>query len=215
MDLKPTAGRSRREMLLPSFGTLYGICGYSYRRWSPRVNRKEIDMRKLVLAAVAMALAVPGTGWSATMHKSNGPHREAVVQEPRQRLGTLTCEVAGGMGMVIGSNRVVSCRFRQQSGRVEKYSGSIGKLGLDVGISGRSHLSWIVINTKPTRVGEGDLAGTYVGASANASLGIGVGANALVGGNSRNFALQPVSGQTGSGLNVAAGVSRLQLSATR
>jgi len=172
-------------------------------------------MRKLVAAVAAMAFILPGSGWSATMHKAQSPQKIIVVKEPRQRLGTLSCEVAGGVGMVIGSNRAINCRFRQQSGRVEHYAGTIGKLGLDIGVSGKSYLSWVVVNTKPTRVGEGDLAGTYVGASANAAVGVGLGANALVGGNSRNFALQPVSGQTGTGLNVAAGVSRLQLSPLR
>lgn len=172
-------------------------------------------MKNLILAIAAVAFTIPSGGWAATTHKTQPTQKVVIVKEPRQRLGTLSCEVAGGVGMVIGSNRAINCRFRQQGGWVEQYAGSIGKLGLDIGVSGKSYLSWVVVNTKPTRVGEGDLAGTYVGASANAAIGVGLGANALVGGNAENFALQPVSGQTGTGLNVAAGVSRLQLSPVR
>jgi hypothetical protein len=38
-----------------------------------------------------------------------------------------------------------------------------------------------------------------------------LGANALIGGNAKNFALQPLSAEVGTGVNIAAGVSRLQL----
>jgi len=117
--------------------------------------------------------------------------------------------------MIIGSNKAVSCTFKQRTGKVERYTGSIGKLGIDIGITRKTYLSWVVVNTAPTRIGDGALAGTYVGASAGASVGLGLGANVLVGGNSKNFALQPLSAEAGTGLNVAAGVSRLQLQSTR
>jgi len=172
-------------------------------------------MQKAFVAIAATVLAFPAQGWSATVHHPKPSHKTVVAQQPGQRLGTLSCEVSGGMGMVIGSNRGISCSFRQQGRKTERYTGSIGKLGLDIGVSGKSYLNWVVVNTKPTRVGEGDLAGTYVGASAGAAVGLGLGANALIGGNARNIALQPLSGQTGTGLNIAAGVSRLQLAAAR
>ena len=57
---------------------------------------------------------------------------------------------------------------------------------------------WAVV--APTgHVGRGDLAGHYAGATANAAVGVGVGANALIGGFHRSVALQPVSvaGETG------------------
>ncbi len=73
----------------------------------------------------------------------------------------------------------------------------------------------MVYSINATRAGEGALAGSYVGASAGAAVGVGLGANALIGGNSKNFGLQPLSGEAGTGLNVAAGVSRLQLRPAR
>ncbi|GAJ93255.1 DUF992 domain-containing protein [Agrobacterium rhizogenes] len=170
----------------------------------------------LIVAAASLALGVPIAD-AQTMHRSHKQaHKEQAAAGPKERLGTLSCQIAGGVGMVIGSNKSVDCLFKRRSGPAERYVGSIGKLGLDIGITGKSYLSWVVYSTQATRAGEGALAGSYVGASAGASVGLGLGANALVGGSSKNFGLQPLSGEAGTGLNVAAGVSRLQLrTATR
>lgn len=173
-------------------------------------------MKTAFLITAAASLALVSQVEAASMHKqAKHPAKHINATEPKERLGTLSCEVAGGMGMIIGSSKAVTCSFKQRTGKIERYTGTIGKLGVDVGITGKSYLSWIVVNTAPTRVGDGALAGTYLGASAAASVGVGLGANALVGGNSKNFALQPLSGEAGTGLNVAAGVSRLKLTARR
>jgi hypothetical protein len=168
-------------------------------------------MKKTIVLAVASTLALVSAASAANTHHTKKQHAQQVASQPKERLGTLTCEVAGGIGLLIGSSKAVDCKFRQRTGKIERYKGTIGKLGIDVGVTGKSYLSWIVVNTAPTAVGEGSLAGTYVGASAGASLGVGLGANALIGGNAKNFGLQPLSAEAGTGLNVAAGVSRLQL----
>ncbi|MEF0941443.1 DUF992 domain-containing protein [Rhizobium sp. BR 362] len=169
----------------------------------------------LIVTAASLVFTVPAAD-AATVHRSQKhTHKEEVTTGPKERLGTLSCQVAGGVGMIIGSNKAVDCRFKRSSGPSERYIGSIGKLGVDIGVTGKSYLSWAVYSLHPTRAGEGALAGNYVGASAGAAVGIGLGANALIGGNSKNFGLQPLSGETGTGLNVAAGVSRLQLRSAR
>lgn len=165
-------------------------------------------MIKMIALAVAASIASVGVAAAAPKHHTP---KAQVAEQPKERLGTLSCEVAGGVGLVVGSNRKVDCTFKQRTGKSERYTGNIGRLGLDVGVTGKRYMSWIVVNTAPTRVGDGVLAGTYVGASASASVGLGLGANALIGGNAKNFALQPLSGEAGTGLNIAAGVSRLKL----
>ena len=65
----------------------------------------------------------------------------------------------------------------------------------------------------PTSRKTGALAGSYGGASAEATVGAGLGANVLVGGSDRTISLQPVSVQGQSGLNLAVGVSGLELRA--
>ena len=53
------------------------------------------------------------------------------------------------------------------------------------------------------------------GASAEATVGAGLGANVLVGGSDRTVALQPVSVQGQTGLNLAVGVTGLELHPAR
>ena len=69
---------------------------------------------------------------------------------------------------------------------------------------------WTVV--APTAaLAPGALAGNYVGGTASATVGVGVGANALVGGSSNSIALQPLSVEANRGLNVAAGVAAMTL----
>ena len=57
----------------------------------------------------------------------------------------------------------------------------------------------------------GALAGEYVGVSGDIGIGVGVGANILMGGSGRTIALQPVSLEGSVAVNVALGVSGLKL----
>jgi len=57
----------------------------------------------------------------------------------------------------------------------------------------------------------GSLAGTYGGATASVTVGVGVGANVLVGGSKDTISLQPISIEGGTGLNVAGGVASMNL----
>lgn len=134
----------------------------------------------------------------------------AASADEQVKVGSLRCEVQGGPGMIIASNRALRCSFVAQSGRVEHYSGSITKLGVDIGATGRGILDWAVF--APTGgAPRGALAGSYGGVTGSVTVGVGLGANVLVGGNAQTIALQPVSVDTQSGLNVAAGVAGLTL----
>ena len=59
----------------------------------------------------------------------------------------------------------------------------------------------------------GALAGTYAGVSGDIAIGLGLGANVLVGGSHRSIALQPLSVEGNVGIDVTLGVSRLRLRA--
>lgn len=172
-----------------------------------------MNIKSLVLIAAASTLAFAPLA-NATSHAKK-PAKQHVETGRKERLGTLDCQVAGGIGLLIGSSKTVECNFVRRSGPVEKYRGSIGKLGLDIGITEKSYIRWVVYNLKASRAGERALAGTYVGASATAAVGIGLGANVLVSGGEKNFGLQPLSAEASTGLNVAAGVTRLELKAVR
>jgi hypothetical protein len=124
--------------------------------------------------------------------------------------GLLECRGIGTTGFIIGSVHELECVFRTEYMPPVRYHGIVRKFGLDVGITEASVLAWGVV--APTaRIGPGDLAGTYGGVSAGAALGVGAGANALVGGSGNTIALQPVSVEGQSGVNVTIGVASLEL----
>ena len=128
----------------------------------------------------------------------------------RVKAGTLTCDVSGGLGMIIGSHKRVRCLFApDQPGPEEFYQGAINKFGLDLGATSAGQMVWIVFapSTRPF----GALAGTYAGATAEATVAVGLGANVLIGGSNHTVALQPLSVQGQTGLNIAAGVASLSL----
>ncbi len=57
----------------------------------------------------------------------------------------------------------------------------------------------------------GSLQGGYAGGTASATVGVGIGANALIGGSGNSIALQPLSIEGNQGLNVAAGIAAISL----
>lgn len=138
-----------------------------------------------------------------------------MAQAPRHaKVGTLTCDISAGIGLIVTSKKDVTCMFTpSQPGPREVYVGSITKFGLDLGATSGGEMVWAVF--APTNRHFGALAGQYGGASAEATVGAGLGANVLVGGSDHTVALQPVSVQGQVGLNVAVGVAGLDLRPAR
>jgi hypothetical protein len=135
---------------------------------------------------------------------------QTAVAQQGVKVGALSCEVSGGLGLIITSSKDMNCLFTSASGQSEPYSGTIRKFGLDIGATDRGVLAWDVF--APSAGPEsGALAGDYAGPTASATVGAGVGANALVGGSGRSFTLQPLSIQAQTGLALAAGVAELTL----
>jgi Protein of unknown function (DUF992) len=126
------------------------------------------------------------------------------------KVGVLHCDISGGVGFIIGSSKTADCTFKRAGGGTEHYTGTVGNLGLDLGITDETVLGWVVF--APGKVKRGALKGSYTGAGAEATVGLGVGANVLVGGFKRGINLQPLSLQAQTGLSVAAGVKSLHLS---
>lgn len=150
-------------------------------------------MKSVILASVAAALL-------------------AAVSIPANagvKLGTLSCDVDPGVGILIGSSKGVDCQFVDTKGNVAHYTGNITKLGVDVGFTSGSRIIWGVV--APSWDAKHSLEGTYVGANAEATLGVGLGANVLIGGVKKSITLQPVSVQGQAGLNVAVAAASLTL----
>jgi hypothetical protein len=162
---------------------------------------KGINMRTLLLAsAAAMAMSVIGAG--------------SAFAAPHAEVGRLDCDVSAGIGVIIGSQQEVSCDFTPTDGGAkESYKGKITEFGLDVGEISKEKMAWLVF--APASRNKDALAGTYAGVSADAAVGLGLGAKVLVGGENGTISLQPVSIQAEEGFNVAAGISALTLRASK
>jgi Protein of unknown function (DUF992) len=129
---------------------------------------------------------------------------------PPARAGILQCQGGQNVGFVVGSVTSLECVFQSEGRRPEPYVATIHRLGVDLGITQQTRLSWAV-NAPTGRLGRGELSGNYGGVGANASVGVGGGGNFLVGGPQNSYALQPISVQGQTGLNVAAGIADLEL----
>ena len=150
---------------------------------------------KIACAAALVAVASSATG-----------------QQSRVEVGVLDCRGTTA-AFIVGSVTELNCVFRSGNTH-EPYSATMRRAGLDLGINQQIAVGWAVL--APTRqIGRGDLAGTYVGAAASATIGVGVGANALIGGSNNTIALQPVSVQGQTGLSAAAGIAGLELRPAR
>jgi hypothetical protein len=127
-------------------------------------------------------------------------------------VGVLKCTVDGGIGLILGSSKHMKCSFAPAgSGSQDFYKGKVIKIGLDIGVTEKSYITWLVF--APGKLQPGALAGSYVGATADVAIGVGLGANVLVGGFKKSVALQPVSVEGEVGLNVAVGFGEIELAA--
>lgn len=171
-------------------------------RWARLMPKRLTPGRSLsfLLALTALSLAQAPTPASA---------------DPSVRHGVLSCDISAGIGLIFTEKQTMKCLYTPDDGGAsENYVGNIEEVGLELGTTSGGHLTWVVVTVgMQSGTPRGALAGTYVGAEANASLGEGIGANDLSGGFNRAFVLQPYSLQTQRGLNFAAGIAKVTLKA--
>ncbi len=154
---------------------------------------------KLAARSALAAAAIVGLSFTAT-----APARAGEV-------GLLTCRSPQTIGYVLWSSTAYDCVFQSSvGGGTQRYTATINRAGAEIGWSGNTTLLWAVFAAS-TKVGQGTLAGGYGGASAGAAIGLGARANALFGGLPNSFALQPISVEGETGLNVRATVTGLWL----
>lgn len=155
-------------------------------------------MRKLAIAAAA---AMAGLGMMMSAASAN----------TTVRAGTLECDVSGGIGLIFVEKQTMTCTFKSaHGGPPDIYTGKIEEVGITLGATAGGVMVWAVLAAQHS-IPEGALAGTYAGVTANASIGVGGGANILIGGTGRSFVLQPISLEGQVGINVAGGVTTLTL----
>jgi hypothetical protein len=133
---------------------------------------------------------------------------------PQVQAGVLQCQGGENVGFVVGSVTQLQCVFQSGGRRPEPYLATLKRIGVDLGFTAQSQLAWAV-SAPTTTLPRGALAGSYGGVGVNASVGLGAGGNFLFGGPNNAYALQPVSVQGQTGLNVAAGIAGIDLEPVR
>src|SRR5262249_19810149 len=164
-------------------------------------NDKETDLHEQIARSGGGRPPRPGW-WDAGSRARRSRGRQTDLQ-CGWRLGVRVRLVEGG-ALHLSAGRVPA------GGRPEHYAGSINKFGVDIGYTEGGVLVWGVF-APSSNLGPGALSGNYVGATGSATVGVGAGANVLVGGSNRTISLQPVSFEGNTGLNVAAGIGAINL----
>jgi hypothetical protein len=154
--------------------------------------------RSLILAAVSIGMLVTSFAGANAQ------------QMQRVKVGVLECRGGASVGFIVGSVTNLGCVLRIDGVPDDRYIATIRKVGVDLGITQESALAWAVY-APVARLGPGDLSGNYAGAQGSASVGVGIGGNALIGGSNNSIALQPLSVQGQVGVNLAAGLESLEL----
>ena len=176
------------------------VCCFAYDHKSDDELKSGETMR-INIGSLVAALAVIFTAPAS----AQAPGKWAQV-------GMLTCKLNPSIGFIIAGHQSMECRYvpSNNMGPPQAYEGALNTVGIDLGISAGGVLGWAVL--APTvGIPAGALAGEYVGASGDIGIGLGAGANVLIGGSARTVALQPVSLEGSVALNVALGVSSLKL----
>lgn len=159
---------------------------------------------------ILAGLAIPA--YSADI--LNVPSNSQIYTQPAAhiKIGILRCEIEGGFGYILGSSKLLSCNFQSAANPAysHQYSGQILKVGADIGYTSRGKLIWAVF--APTYdLAQSDLDGIYVGLSGEASLGVGVGVNMLIGSFNESLNLIPINTSGTLGMNIAGGLGAVTL----
>ena len=89
-----------------------------------------LDTRTKALVAMAL-MAVPVLG-------------SAMQARARELPSQLRCRVAGGFGFFVAGRRAITCTYYRPDDRVEFYTGSSDKLGVDLGPANAQKLDFVV-----------------------------------------------------------------------
>lgn len=164
-------------------------------------------MRNLSLALALGLLALTGAA-------------SAQTGGPGIKVGILKCDQVPGSGvnLLIHSTVQVTCLFTSVTGeRQAIYKGETGiELGIDLNWNKSETIAFTVFGVSmDTGPDKHPLAGKYLGVRASVALGIGLGAQVLVGGGRDQFTLQPLAIEQTKGFGVAAGLGYLYLEKAR
>ncbi len=166
-------------------------------------------MNPIVKAAAAAVLAA--TAASCTLDQSSPQQLNTTNANSRIYIGSLTCNVGGSTGYVLASRKSLDCVFLDKEGvRSAEYTGSIDKVGVDIGYTKAVHTIWRVYSLGSVR-GANDLSGTYVGEQGTVAAGAQAGGNWIYGGPNAEIGMLASGVVQDAGYNLATGVAAMTL----
>jgi hypothetical protein len=110
----------------------------------------------------------------------------------------------------MSSPRDLHCVSHKLDGLNGADGGTLQSIGAEIGVSGRGVIAWTVI-AETRELPPGVLAGEFGGVEAGGAAVVGGRGQVLVGGSRRTITLQPVSVEAEVGLNLAIGVTSMEL----
>ncbi|WP_422002287.1 DUF992 domain-containing protein [Reyranella sp.] len=165
-------------------------------------------MNARLSAAVAATIALTA---GACMQQSTPQQLNTTNANSRIYIGSLTCNVGGSTGYILASKKSLDCVFLNKEGtQSAQYTGSIDKVGIDIGYTKAVHTIWRVYSLGSVR-GSYDLGGTYVGEQSSAAVGSQAGGNWLYGGPNAEIGMLASGIVKDAGYNLAAGVAAMTL----
>ena len=167
-------------------------------------------MKVFAKAAVAASLAV-AVGACQDLKQSTPEQLNAVNANSRIYIGSLTCNVGGSTGYILASRKSLDCVFLAKDGlQTAQYTGSIDKVGVDIGYTKAVHTIWRVYSLGSDR-GPSDLSGTYVGEQGTAAVGSQAGGNWIYGGRNAEVGMLASGVIQDAGYNLAAGIAAMTI----
>ena len=166
-------------------------------------------MKLIAKAAVAATLAA--TVGACNMSQSTPQQLNTTNANSRIYIGSLTCNVGGSTGYVLGSAKSLDCVFLSRDGvSSAHYTGTIDKVGIDIGYTRAVHTIWRVYSLGSDR-GVTQIAGTYVGEQGTVAAGSQAGGNWIYGGPNAEIGMVSSGVIKDAGYNLATGVAAMTI----
>jgi hypothetical protein len=170
-------------------------------------------MKMIVKATVVASLAASVAG--CTMSQSTPQQLNTANANSRIYIGSLSCNVGGSTGYILASQKTLDCVFLSKDGiHSAQYTGTIDKVGIDIGYTKAVHTIWRVYSLGSDR-GPSDLSGTYVGEQGTIAAGSQAGGNWIYGGPNAEVGMLASGVIQDAGYNLATGVAAMTIKLKR
>jgi uncharacterized protein DUF992 len=170
-------------------------------------------MKLIAKAAVAATLAA--TVGACNMSQSTPQQLNTTNANSRIYIGSLSCNVGGSTGYVLASRKTLDCVFLGKDGiQSAQYTGTIDKVGIDIGYTRAVHTIWRVYSLGSDR-GPSDLSGTYVGEQGTVAAGQQAGGNWIYGGPNAEVGMVSSGVIQDAGYNLATGIAGMTIKLKR